>query len=242
MARPHKTGMDYFPMVCHIDDKIKLIQAEFGLTGFAVVVKLFQKIYGEQGYYCEWTKDVALLFSSENGLGCSAVSEIVNATIRRGIFDKDKYDNFCILTSARIQETYIEACSRRKDLFLNPEYLVIDVTLKNISANINLENANSNSEIVNNNKQKKVNNIKVNKNNSTAPSVANATNEASKDIFISMILNDNSFYDVPIKDVIKYKKLYPVVDVEQALRNMVGWLDGNPTKRKTRSGIKRFIW
>ena len=38
-----------------------------------------------------------------------------------------------------------------------------------------------------------------------------------------------------------YAKLYPAVDVEQELRNMLGWCMANPAKRKTRSGIRRFI-
>ena len=58
MARPLKDGVTYFPLDVVLDEKFELIEAEFGIKGFAVVVKLYQKIYG-QGYYCEWT-DVAL--------------------------------------------------------------------------------------------------------------------------------------------------------------------------------------
>ena len=42
-------GINYFPLNVHLDDKFELIEAEFGLKGFAIVVKLFQKIYGQQG-------------------------------------------------------------------------------------------------------------------------------------------------------------------------------------------------
>lgn len=35
--------------------------------------------------------------------------------------------------------------------------------------------------------------------------------------------------------------MYPAVDIIQELRKMVGWLDSNPTKRKTKRGISRFI-
>ena len=55
MGRQIKEGLDYFDLSCQMDDKIKLIQAEFGLKGFAVVVKLYQKIYGGHGMkmsYC----------------------------------------------------------------------------------------------------------------------------------------------------------------------------------------------
>lgn len=58
---------------------------------------------------------------------------------------------------------------------------------------------------------------------------------------ISLPLNDGTFFDVSENDRAKWSQLYPNVDVLQQLRNMVGWCDANPTKRKTRGGVKRFI-
>ena len=58
---------------------------------------------------------------------------------------------------------------------------------------------------------------------------------------ISLLLNDGTFFDVSENDRAKWSQLYPNVDVLQQLRNMAGWCDANPTKRKTRGGIKRFI-
>ena len=62
MARPLKEGIDYFSLDCYMDDKIRMIQAEFGLKGFAIIVKLWQMIYREHGYYCEWNEERELLF------------------------------------------------------------------------------------------------------------------------------------------------------------------------------------
>ena len=56
-----------------------------------------------------------------------------------------------------------------------------------------------------------------------------------------LVLKDNTLYPIYPTDVNKYKELYPKIDVEQQLRSMVGWCDSNPQKRKTRSGVKRFI-
>ena len=83
-----KGGIDYFPLDVTLDEKFELIEAEYGLTGFGVVVKLLQRIYGGQGYYIEWTNEVALLFAKRIGLreGGIAVSEIVAASVKRGIF------------------------------------------------------------------------------------------------------------------------------------------------------------
>jgi hypothetical protein len=61
------------------------------------------------------------------------------------------------------------------------------------------------------------------------------------EIFIQLPLADGSTYPVPVPDIEKYQGLYPAVNVHQELRNMVGWLDGNSTKRKTSRGIKRFV-
>lgn len=64
---------------------------------------------------------------------------------------------------------------------------------------------------------------------------------SSEPPLISLPLNDKTFHDVCCEDVDDWKELYPAVDIVQELRKMKGWLNSNPTKRKTRRGIKRFI-
>ena len=63
-GRKFKEGLDYFELDCHMDEKVRLIQAEFGLKGFAVIVLLLQEIYGGRGYYMSWDDDRSLLFMS----------------------------------------------------------------------------------------------------------------------------------------------------------------------------------
>lgn len=58
---------------------------------------------------------------------------------------------------------------------------------------------------------------------------------------ISLPLNDKSLYDVPMGKIALWRETYPAVDVEQELRRMIAWLEANPSKRKTRRGIERFI-
>lgn len=57
----------------------------------------------------------------------------------------------------------------------------------------------------------------------------------------NILLSDNSTYNVPQESIEVYRGLYPGVDVEQQLRNMVGWSLTAGPKRKTRNGVKRFI-
>ena len=160
-----KSGIDYFPLDVHLDEKFELIEAEFGLKGFAVIVKLFQRIYGQQGYYCEWTNDVALLFGQDCRLGSTAVSEILSASIRRGIFDKDLYERYQILSSEGIQKRYLEACSRRKQIQLDGRYLLLSADFLAEYVDNNSVNVNINSVNVNNNPQSKEEESKENKTN-----------------------------------------------------------------------------
>lgn len=161
-----KSGLDYFPLACNFEDKIELIEAEFGLEGLAIVVKLYQKIYGEFGYYCEWNDEVALLFSRKAcGLkeGGNVVSEVINAAIKRGIFDADMFHEYGILTSAGIQKRYFEAVKRRTEIEVEKDYLLLSASKIPKNVNINQKNVCRNEENVCRNQQRKVKESKVNK-------------------------------------------------------------------------------
>jgi hypothetical protein len=58
---------------------------------------------------------------------------------------------------------------------------------------------------------------------------------------ISIILNDKTFFDVFSEDYNRWCELYPAVNVMQELRKMSSWSTDNPKRRKTKSGIRRFI-
>ena len=62
-----------------------------------------------------------------------------------------------------------------------------------------------------------------------------------KNKFIDLVLNDGSLFEVFDSDVQEWSKIYPAVDIKQELRKMKGWLDANPTRRKTRRGVRRFV-
>lgn len=135
MPRPQKAGVEYFPLDVENDDKLDLIEAEFGLTGFAVIVKLYQRIY-KLGYYCEWNDEVALLFGKRLGTGGKAVSEIVSAAIRRKLFDEEIYRKYGVLTSRGIQKRYFEIVARRRNVEVEQRYLLVSRELIPVNVNI----------------------------------------------------------------------------------------------------------
>ncbi len=146
-GRQNKVGLDYFELDCHMDEKVRLIQAEYGLKGFAVFVKLLQEIYGGLGYYCEWTQDRELLFASENGLNSGSLQllrDIVSACIRRNIFSERLFKEYGILTSSGVQKQYLKSTVKREVVELKKEYLLIsvpenskNVVINSISSDIN---------------------------------------------------------------------------------------------------------
>lgn len=73
------------------------------------------------------------------------------------------------------------------------------------------------------------------------------TEPTQADVFIKLPLINGDDYLVTKEYVKELKELYPAVDVEQALRNMRGWLDSNPRNKSYRAssndkrGIKTMI-
>jgi len=147
LARPQKTGLEYFPLDVDIDqdDKIQLIEARFGITGFAIVIKLFMKIYKE-GYYYKWTEKEQLLFSKRINVDINLVNDVINECIKWGLFDSTLYEKYKILTSKGIQRRYLEATGRRKQVELIKEYCLIDSSKYSnvVFVSINSVNVNNN--------------------------------------------------------------------------------------------------
>ncbi len=159
MARQNKQGLDYFPLNVFMDDKIELLEAECGLSGFAVYIKLLQKIYSE-GYFYYLGQDELLLTSKRINVDINSLNVIIDCCIKRNLFNDVLFDKYKILTSQGIQKRFIEATLRRKEIeivaqyWLNVEY--DSNRVKIIDVDINPEN-------VDIKKQSKVKESKVNK-------------------------------------------------------------------------------
>lgn len=147
MARTNKVGIDYFPLDVDFfdDDKIQLIESEFGMKGGYIAIRLLCKIF-KGGYYYKWGTDECLLFTRQlgvEGVSKNTVDEIINGLIRRRFFDKGCFDKFGILTSKGIQDRYFEATKRYKKYDVFKEYLLSDningdnVNIISVNGNIN---------------------------------------------------------------------------------------------------------
>ena len=140
MARPQKKGLDYFPFDIELDIKWDLLEAEFGLTGFAIAVKLYQRIY-KNGYYWNVTEDELLLTSKRVNVDINLINDIINKMIVRNFFNSKIYKKHSILTSEGIQKRYFEATKRRDNVDIHKELLLtetpVNVTLTSLNAHNN---------------------------------------------------------------------------------------------------------
>lgn len=176
------SGIPFVPLDCQLDEKFDYIEAEFGLIGFAVVVKLFQRIYGGHGYYCEWNDRVALLFAHKIGAGGDVVREVAAAAIRENIFSQEMFEKYGILTSRGIQKRFADVAKRRKEIFDKPEYVLLCCEQNSGDVDNSGENVcNSNKNACNSNTSKvkgsKVKECKGKESRTATPSASSPTRE-----------------------------------------------------------------
>ena len=164
-------GLQYFPLSVDFleNDKILLIISDFGMASSAVILKLLCKIY-KNSFYIDWDDRICKVFSCTfpSGFSSEEIQKIVDSLLKEGIFDKDLYNKYHILTSEEIQVCFFTAITKRRNKSVdNPEYLTEKVRKmycgeqKHKNVPQSEENAPQNAKIVPQNEQSKVKESKV---------------------------------------------------------------------------------
>lgn len=179
MARPLKSGLDFFSLDTNINDdpKIELIEAKHGIIGFGLYIKLLIKIY-RAGYYIKFTEREQLIFSKRINVDINSIKVNINDLINEGLFDKNIYFKYQILTSKRIQKQYVMALKRRSFLVFQRELLLLD-----------------NDFLIQNLKNKQIINVNVN-NNSVIVDINSVNSELMSTESTQIKLNKNKIYIV----------------------------------------------
>lgn len=253
MAGQPKRGLDFAGWDVHMfddDERFDVLIDAQGWNGFGVFYFICTKAYATNGYFYEWREETSAATIAKRmsgGIKSDTVKQVVQLCLRIGLFDNRLFDRERVLTNKMMQERYMYAIEKRskRGRTINRDYWLLkkDETKAYIIIPENEHNLSENEHNLSENdtKKSKVKESKVNRNNYYAMPSANAADTAGENIFITLPLNDKSNYPVSKSDVQHYKILYPAVDVEQQLRSMLGWLEANPSRRKTRTGIKGFI-
>lgn len=127
MARPNKTGLDYFPLDVDFfaDEKIAAISGEFGIKGEITVIKLLCAVY-RNGYFILWNEPLKYkLLRDLPGVSPELIDQIVNRLVRWGFFDESLFDSVKVLTSRGIQKRFF-SITRKRGLPHDAKYLLAE--------------------------------------------------------------------------------------------------------------------
>ena len=121
-----KDGIEFYPFPTVYNDALAMIVAEFGMIGLGAYALICSKLFRNNGYYMDANEDSLILIKREVGLMINddTVEKIISSCIKRDIFDKEKYEKYKILTSAKVQKDYLVAVRRRKRLEFIGNYIV----------------------------------------------------------------------------------------------------------------------
>jgi len=244
------------------DEKIKKLRIKHGANGYGIYFMLVELLFEATDYVLEYDLEALAfdlrvpkkiiksviedfkLFVIEDG---KFYSESLNRRVAK-IIEKSKkgkesaikrWDNDNtqhIKTDATESDSHPKTDATSNDSHLKSDAVNENSHLKSdakVQKNDATENANKRNKYIN----ESIGTLKDTLSTSSCCERKNNENE----IVFTIPLEDKTEYEICSEQYKKWCELYPAVDIMQSFRNMAGWLDAKPERRKTRRGAKTFI-
>ncbi len=112
MARPKKSGLDYFPFDVDFwsDKKIRVLKNKFGGDAVNLYNYLLCAIYADKGYYLQCDEEFIELAATDLAMSENETRQILNYLVTRSLFFDDKlYHSVKVLTAKSVQRRYQSA-------------------------------------------------------------------------------------------------------------------------------------
>lgn len=240
MARPAKKGLDYYPSDTNRRNDFKIMDLlnQYGPLGYTIYDFCLQYVY-ENGYFLDVPlQQVCLTLCRDIGAkwikNKNLVGQVIDYCADIGLFDKDLLRQN-VMTSVGIQRRYDSVTVRNKvdksEFWLlgkeNCEAALINAPKNGVSVTETKVIATETEVSATNMPQIKVNKIKE--------------KEKKTDVFISLLLKDESDYQVTFSQLNNLKNIYTLIDVENELVKMSKYFELHPDSRKTLDDIKSYI-
>jgi len=240
MARPAKKGLDYYPSDTNRRNDFKIMDLlnQYGPLGYTIYDFCFQYVY-EHGYFLDVPlQQVCLTLCRDIGAkwikNKNLVGQVIDYCADIGLFDKDLLRQN-VMTSVGIQRRYDSVTVRNKvdksEFWLlgkeNCEAALINAPKNGVSATETKVIATETEVSATNMTQIKVNKIKE--------------KEKKTDVFIFLLLKDESEYQVTFSQLNNLKNIYTLIDVENELVKMSKYFELHPDNRKSLDDIKSYI-
>lgn len=245
MARPAKKGLDYYPSDTNRRNDFKIMDLlnQYGPLGYTIYDFCLQYVY-ENGYFLDVPlQQVCLTLCRDIGAkwikNKNLVGQVIDYCADIGLFDKDLLRQN-VMTSVGIQRRYASVTVRNKvdksKFWLlgkeNCEAALINAPKNGVSATETKIIATETEVSATNMPQIKENKIKVNK---------RKEKEKKSDVFISLLLKEESTYQVTFSQLNNFKNIYTLIDVENELVKMSKYFELHPDSRKTLDDIENYI-
>lgn len=240
MARPAKKGLDYYPSDTNRRNDFKIMDLlnQYGPLGYTIYDFCLQYVY-ENGYFLDVPlQQVCLTLCRDIGAkwikNKNLVGQVIDYCADIGLFDKDLLRQN-VMTSVGIQRRYDSVTVRNKvdksEFWLlgkeNCEAALINAPKNGVSATETKVIATETEVSATNMPQIKVNKIKE--------------KEKKTDVFIFLLLKDESDYQVTFSQLNNLKNIYTLIDVENELVKMSKYFELHPDNRKSLDDIKSYI-
>ena len=240
MARPAKKGLDYYPSDTNRRNDFKIMDLlnQYWPLGYTIYDFCLQYVY-ENGYFLDVPlQQVCLTLCRDIGAkwikNKNLVGQVIDYCADIGLFDKDLLRQN-VMTSVGIQRRYDSVTVRNKvdksEFWLlgkeNCEAALINAPKNGVSATETKVIATETEVSATNMTQIKVNKIKE--------------KEKKTDVFISLLLKDESDYQVTFSQLNNLKNIYTLIDVENELVKMSKYFELHPDNRKSLDDIKSYI-
>ena len=119
-------GLSFFPHETVLSDGVRIVQSKFGIVGYGVIFKLYERIFS-CGYYAPWNDRICHIFALED---CRLKSEVVDAVVKEalseGVFDFVIFEKYGVLTSREIQEKFYHVAKKREKINIQKELWLLE--------------------------------------------------------------------------------------------------------------------
>lgn len=239
MARPKKTGLDYFPFDVQFfsNKKIKILKARYGTDGVVLFLFLLCEIY-KNGYYLIWDDDYKYVVADELNLSDGLIEQVLNFLIERSLLNRILLGSDTFLTSPGIQSRFQEAVKSRA--VKSPVSVISELWLLSKEKTQSFIKFTQNSDIPQNNHDFSKNNPSNSEKNATKKSKVNESkvNKIKVCYRVPAINGDfeltQDFYD-------ELTKTYSETDIDESLKKMINFLKANPAKKRYVGNTKAYI-
>jgi len=106
------------------DRKVELLRSDNNGSIMAeyFYLRLLCHMYADKGYYMEWNEDEAALWALRLGVERNSVQMMIKLLFKRSMLNEQLYQQEKVLSSRRIQDTYVRACSERAMIQIQMKY------------------------------------------------------------------------------------------------------------------------